>query len=251
MTLKNNSLGINSILIAISTSLISIILHESAHYLIAEYLNLNPELHHNYVRPLIEPSEKQLMLIALAGPTFSLIIGIIILFISIKLIKPSLMKLFLLWFGMNNILNFLGYMLIAPFIKDGDTGRVFNYFKIPFFISIIIAVITFLITKKLFQYLSKEFIYYKNAEIFDKKENQKQLLIYPIIFLIIGVSLLNLPIIVWFSLLPTVFVPMTYLSTLRAYKKLEIIDAEVTINKISIMLLILTTIVIIIFRNLI
>ena len=251
MTLKNNSLEINSILIAISTSLISIILHESAHYLIAEYFNLNPELHHNYVRPLIEPSEKQLMLIALAGPTFSLIIGIIILFISIKLIKPSLMKLFLLWFGMSNILNFLGYMLIAPFIKDGDTGRVFDYFKIPFFISIIIAVITLIKKKKLFQYLSKEFIFYKNAELFDKKENQKQLLIFPIIFLNIRESLLNLPSAVWFSLLPTVFVPMTYLSTLRSYKKTELMDAEVTINNISTSLLILTTITIIIFRNLI
>jgi hypothetical protein len=51
--------------------------------------------------------------------------------------------------------------------------------------------------------------------------------------------------------LPTVFVPMTYLSTIRAYKKIEIIDAELTINKISITLLILTTTVIIIFRNLI
>lgn len=251
MTLKNNSLAINSVLIAISTSLISTILHESAHYFIAEYFNLNPELHHNFVRPLIEPSEKQLMLIALAGPTFSLLIGILILFISIKRIKPSLLKLFLLWFGMSNILNFLGYMLIAPFIKDGDTGRVFNYFKIPFLFSIVIAVITFLITKKVFQYLSKEFIYYKNAAIFDKKENQKQLLIFPIIFLIIGVSLLNLPIAVWFSLLPTIFVPMTYISTLRAYKKIEIIDAEITVNKISITLLILTTVVIIIFRNLI
>jgi len=251
MTLKNNSLGINSTLIAISTSLISNILHESAHYLIAKYFNLNPELHHNYVKTLIEPSDKQLMFIALAGPTFSLIIGIILLFISIKFISPSLKKLFLLWFGMSSILNFLGYMLIAPFIIDGDTGRVFNYFKIPFFISIIIAVITFLISKKLFQYLSKEFIYYKNAEIFDKKENQKQLLIFPIIFLIIGVSLLNFPIAVWFSLLPTVFVPMTYLSTIRTYKKIQIIDAEVTINKISITLLILTTTVIIIFRNLI
>jgi hypothetical protein len=251
MTLKNNSLGINSILIAISTSLISNILHESAHYLIAKYFNLNPELHHNYVKTLIEPSDKQLMFIALAGPTFSLIIGIILLFIAIKFITPSLLKLFLLWFGMSNILNFLGYILIAPFINDGDTGRVFNYIKIPFFLSIIIAVITFLITKKLFQYLSKEFIYYKNAEIFDKKENQKQLLIFPMIFLIIGVSLLNFPIAVWFSLLPTVFVPMTYLSTIRAYKKIEIIDAELTINKISITLLILTTTVIIIFRNLI
>jgi hypothetical protein len=108
-----------------------------------------------------------------------------------------------------------------------------------------------LISKKLFQYLSKEFIYYKNAEIFDKKENQKQLLIFPIIFLIIGVSLLNFPIAVWFSLLPTVFVPMTYLSTIRTYKKIQIIDAEFTINKISLTLLILTTIVIIVFRNLI
>ena len=64
-------------------------------------------------------------------------------------------------------------------------------------------------------------------------------------------SLLNLPIAVWFSLLPTVFVPMTYLSTLRSYKKTELMDAEVTINNISTSLLILTTITIIIFRNLI
>lgn len=251
MTLKNNSLGINSILIAISTSLISTILHESAHYLVAVYFNLNPELHHNYVKPLIEPSEKQLMLIALAGPTFSLIIGLLTLFISIKLIKPSLLKLFLLWLGMNNILNFLGYMLIAPFIKDGDTGKVFNYFNVALPISIIIAIISFIATKKIFQYLSKEFRYYKNAELFDKKENQKQLLIFPIIFLIIVVSLLNLPIVVWFSLLPSLFVPITYLSTLRIYKQMEIIDAEVTINKISIILLIFTTIIIIFFRTLI
>ena len=251
MTLKNISLGINSIFISISTSLISVILHESAHYLVAEYFNLNPELHHNYVKPLIAPSEKQLMQIALAGPFFSLIIGLIFLFISIKFIKPSLLKLFLLWLGMSNILNFLGYMLIAPFIKDGDTGRVFNYFKIPFPISLVIAIFSFIVTKKLFQFLSKEFIYYKNTAIFNKKENQKQLLIFPIIYLIFVVTLLNLPIAVWISLLPTIFVPMSYLSTLRTYKKTEIIDAEVTINKISIILLVLTAIVIITFRNLI
>lgn len=251
MTLKNNYLGINSVLIAISTSLISFILHESAHYLVADYFNLNPELHHNFVKPLIEPSEKQIMLIALAGPTFSVIFGIIILFISIKLTKPSLLKLFLLWFSMSNILMFLGYMLIAPFIKNGDTGLVFSYFKVPFFISIIIAIITFIITKKIFEYLSKEFIYYKNADIFDKKECQKQLFIFPIIFLIVCVSLLNLPIVVWYSLLPTLFIPLTYLSTFKAYRKMEILDAEITINKISISLLFLTAITIIIFRNLI
>ena len=251
MTLKNNYLGINSVLIAISTSLISFILHESAHYLVADYFNLNPELHHNFVKPLIEPSEKQLMLIALAGPTLSVIFGIIILFISIKLTKPSLLKLFLLWFSMSNILMFLGYMLIAPFIKNGDTGLVFSYFKVPFFISIIIAIITFIITKKIFEYLSKEFIYYKNADIFDKKECQKQLFIFPIIFLIVCVSLLNLPIVVWYSLLPTLFIPLTYLSTFKAYRKMEILDAEITINKISISLLFLTAITIIIFRNLI
>jgi hypothetical protein len=226
-------------------------LHESAHYLVADYFNLNPELHHNFVKPLIEPSEKQIMLIALAGPTFSVIFGIIILFISIKLTKPSLLKLFLLWFSMSNILMFLGYMLIAPFIKNGDTGLVFSYFKVPFFISIIIAIITFIITKKIFEYLSKEFIYYKNADIFDKKECQKQLFIFPIIFLIVCVSLLNLPIVVWYSLLPTLFIPLTYLSTFKAYRKMEILDAEITINKISISLLFLTAITIIIFRNLI
>lgn len=251
MKIKNNSLAINSILIAISTFTIAIILHESAHFFIANLFNLNPELHHNYTKTLIKPNEKQLMLIAAAGPLFSLIIGAIILYISIKLIKPSLFKLFTLWLGMNNFIILFGYILTAPFIKNGDTGRVFDYYNIPFYIAIIIALISLLIISKIFTNLSKEFAFYKNNELFNKEENSRQMLLYPLICSILVNTILNLPVHHFISLLPTIFVPLTYISTLRTYKKLDITNSSITINSVSMPLIFFTIINILFFRYLV
>ena len=42
MNFKDKALAINSILIVISTSIIGTILHELAHFLMADYFKLNP-----------------------------------------------------------------------------------------------------------------------------------------------------------------------------------------------------------------
>jgi hypothetical protein len=251
MNLKNHQLTINSILIAISTSIIATILHETAHYFAAKILNLNSELHHNYTKLLSSTNEKELMLIAASGPLFSLLLGIILLYISIKLIKPSLLKLFTLWFGMNNLVVLFGYILIAPFVKNGDTGRVFSYFKIPFFISLLIAITSFYILIKLFKSLSKEFFYYKSTEHFNQIEISKKIFLYPIFFSIVINTILNLPVVNWFSLMPTIFIPLTYLSSMNSYKKLNITNSKITINSISLPLIILTILSILCFRILV
>jgi hypothetical protein len=248
---KQKALAINSILIVISSSIIGTVLHESAHYVTAYYLNLKPEMHHNYVLPLAKGTEQQFAIMAAAGPLFSLIFGIIILFISIKYLKPSLFKLFMTWLGMGSILCLFGYLLIAPFAKEGDTGRVFDYLGVPIYLSIGIAIVSFIFINKVFEKCVNQFVFYKNNAIFDKLESQKQLFIYPIYGSIIIMTLLNLPIITWISLLPTIFMPMTYFATMGEYKKLNVTDANVTVDKVSIPLSILTLLTIFLFRYLV
>jgi len=251
MILKNNSLGINSILIVISTSIIGTILHESAHYVVGFFLNLNPELHHNYVTPRIKGTELQIALMSGAGPFFSFVFGCIILYISIKFIKPSLTKLFMTWLGMGSILGLLGYLLIAPIAKEGDTGRVFAYLGVPTYIAIVIAIASFILIKYLFEKLSSQFIFYKTEDHFDKKETQKQLFIYPIFASMVIMTMLSFPIITWASLLPTIFMPMGYFSTYGKYKRTNNIKPNLIINQVSPSLIVLAILTIIIFRYLV
>jgi hypothetical protein len=249
--MNTKGLALNSILIVISTSIIGTILHESAHYLVGILLNLNPELHHNYVRPLTKGTELQIVLMAGAGPLFSLVFGCLILYISINFIKPSLIKLFMTWLGMGSVLGLLGYLLIAPFAKDGDTGRIFSYLGVPTFISIVIAIASFIFISYLFRKWSSQFIFYKTEDHFDKKETQKQLFIYPIFASMVIMTFLSFPITAWVSLLPTIFMPMTYFSTYRKYKRMDNINPDLTINKVSSVLVVLTILTIIIFRYLV
>ncbi len=251
MILKNKYLGVNSVLIVLSSSIISTMLHEFGHYVVGLYLNLNPELHHNYVIPLTEGSLKSQIAMAAAGPFCSLLIGIIALYVSIKSIKPSLLKLFFLWLGMQNLLMFLGYMIIAPIAKDGDTGKVFDYLGVPMIVSISLAILFFILINFLFSKYSNQFIFYKNEELFRVQENSKQLFLWPILSSIVIMTLLNFPIYSWVSLLPTVFMPMTYISTMEKYKKLKFINDQVIVSSLSIPLVILTIISILFFRFLV
>jgi hypothetical protein len=62
---------------------------------------------------LLQGTELQIVLMAGAGPLFSLVFGCLILYISINFIKPSLIKLFMTWLGMGGVLGLLGYLLIS------------------------------------------------------------------------------------------------------------------------------------------
>lgn len=251
MDIKSNALAINSLLILIATAFINTIVHECAHYLTALYFNLEPVLHHNYVETFIEGTARHQMIESAAGPLFSLIFGTVVLLVSIKLIKPSLLKLFLLWLGMGGILVFMGYILIAPIAKEGDTGKVFDYFGFPIYLSVALAILSFIVINMVFARLAPQFKYYKNALAFDQRTNAKQLFIYPIFGSIIIGTLLNLPVVIWVSLLPTIFMPMAYFSIMGGYYKLKITDAPVQVDKISISLVIVTLLTVVTFRLLV
>jgi hypothetical protein len=64
-------------------------------------------------------------------------------------------------------------------------------------------------------------------------------------------TLLNLPVFIWVSSLPTIFMPMSFFSTMGEYKKLSIYDAELVVNKISPWLIAVTVITVGVFRYLV
>jgi hypothetical protein len=246
----NKALAINSILILISTPIINTILHELGHYIVASCFRLEPELHHNYVITHLSGTEKQQMLRAAAGPLFSLVFGILATYISIKCIKPSLLKLFTLWMGAGSLLMFMGYMMIAPIAKQGDTGKVFDYFGLPFYLSVIIAAISIFLITYIFGRLAKYFSYYKQDIEFNQHENKKQLFVYPITCSILAMTILSFPIMTPVSLLPAIFMPMAYFSIMGAYRRMSITDAPVPINRISIPLVLITVFCVTLFRYL-
>lgn len=251
MKIKSHALAINSTFILVSTSIINTIGHELAHYITRLYFHLKPELHHNYVQSSVNGTPLQEMLSAAAGPLFSLVFGMIILWIAIKYISPSLLKLFMLWLGLGSILAFMGYILIAPIAKAGDTGKVFDYFGFPLSLSIGLAIVSFMVIYIVFVRLASQFVHYKGQQVFDQRANAKQLFIYPIFATIILGTLVSLPVVIWISLLPTIFMPMAYFSIMGAYYRLKIADAPVLVDKISIALLIVTFLVVITFRLLV
>ncbi len=251
MNLKNVSLAINSILIIVSTTIIGTILHELAHYFAALHYNLQPHLHNNYVHNLVAGTQLQEVLVAAAGPLFSLIFGITVSLVSIKYIKPSLLKMFLLWLGMGCLLVFFGYIFIAPVAKSGDTGKIFAFLSVPFYLSVILSVSSFIFMNWLISMFAYQFVFYKNEETFYSKKNTRQLFLYPILLSIVIMTLLNLPTKSMISLSAVLFLPMTYFSAMGKYKRLSIANADIVINKISPLLVITTILLIIVFRILV
>ena len=251
MNLKNNSLLINSILIIVSTTIIGTILHELAHYFTALHFNMQPHLHHNYVHNDVVGTPQQEVLMVAAGPMFSLLFGIVVSLFSIKYIKPSLLKMFLLWLGMGCLLVFFGYIFIAPVAKNGDTGKIFEYFAVPMYLTVILSIASFIFMNWLISMFAYQFVFYKNEETFSLKKNIRQLFLYPILLSIVIMTLLNLPTKSFISLSAVLFLPMTYFSAMGKYKSLKITDANLVINKVPVVLVITTILLIAIFRYLI
>lgn len=249
--MKQKALAINGVLIVILTAIINTVLHEAAHFVAANLLHVPAVLHHNYVQTADDTPERPGIIIAAAGPLFSLFFGLIVSAVSIHLIRPGLLKLFTLWLGMGGLLTFFGYLLIAPIATNGDTGRVFNYLGIPIYVSIAIAVGAFVYINKMFGAFARYFVYYSPSFDFDKLDTSRQLFLYPIYGSIIIVTLLSLPVITWVSLLPTIFMPMTFFGTMGAYRRMTFSTPTVIIDKVSTWLVILTLVSVAVFRYLV
>jgi len=138
---QKNNIIINSVILYVIAFLLTTILHELAHTLAGLLCSSQPVLHHNYVDHLSTNhlSVWQQVLIALSGPIMSLIQGLVAGLVYFKSTKRRALELFVLWFSILGMLNFLGYLMTGPLFQNGDIGKTLMLLNTPLWIQIFIA----------------------------------------------------------------------------------------------------------------
>lgn len=149
----NKSFLINSSVAFILAGMLTITLHEMAHFITALLLGDNAKIFPPYVQTSNGISLHSHIIVASAGPIFSLISGLLI----IRLLSnkgQGFMRLFWTWLGFLSAQTGFGYFLIAPLAKAGDTGFVLSSLKSPWpiyaFVCAVGAIGTYLFLPRLF-----------------------------------------------------------------------------------------------------
>lgn len=190
---------INSSLLFISASLIQMTIHELGHMLAGLYYHSKDvSLYHNYVKHDISMlSIPQKIVIAAAGPIIGLCMGIFFHVLCLLNKTRGNIHLFHCYMAAFGYIDFFGYLMVAPFFRNGDTGFIFTSLGFSFWLEIIIAVLgagfCFIALKK----LSASFIELATNAIIDSAEYRRKfanaLIQTPMYIGIIGTTLLNLP----------------------------------------------------------
>lgn len=126
------ALAFNAVCLYILAYLLTIVLHEGAHAAMALALGDHPVLYSTSVRTTLPSlTTTDHVLIAAAGPVFSLGQGLVLLG-WLRARQPTgvagLLVLLLAAFG---LMNFLGYVLIAPVVAGGDSGQIVARLHVP------------------------------------------------------------------------------------------------------------------------
>lgn len=110
--------------------LLTVLLHETAHALMALAVGTHPVLYSSYVDNPPVTAERQ-VLIALAGPGFSLAQGLALLAGARRGRGTGPGALFGLFLGVFGLINFLGYVMTGPFVPYGDIGQAEKTLNVP------------------------------------------------------------------------------------------------------------------------
>jgi MFS family permease len=142
--------GQRRLLVASTTALVlaatvTVTLHELAHAVAGLALGLVPTLHSNVVSYEPEPTDAQAVVTAAAGPLFSLALGLVV-HLTTRLAGRGTGRLFWMWAGLLPLQNFAGYLVIAPFARAGDTGRVLALLDAPTVVYVVAFVVGVVLT---------------------------------------------------------------------------------------------------------
>jgi len=182
---------INSTLFFISAFIITTFIHEFGHYISYSIFGANPTLYHNFVQTHDQTLSLHVRIIsALAGPTISLLQGIIFGILVSSGRKNTVSHLFFLWLSLLGYVNFFGYLIMTPLSTVGDTGKVAELLRISYAIRIAIAVVGFAVLIWLILKIGKNFSNFIPVRL-DAKKRAKY--VYNIMFfpIMIG-SVLNM-----------------------------------------------------------
>lgn len=247
---------LNSALALSSAFIFTIVLHELAHYATALIMGYEAIIFHNRVVYEMLTSPEDELGIAAAGPVFSLVQGMLA-FHLVKRFPPNGFSLWLLWMGIAGILTFMGYLMIAPFIPVGDTGKVFSILGVPHMIQLGLAI---------FAAIALTIIFISSARLFepfvgedlegDKRKKARwarNMIMFPLFIGLILVTLLQFPLTHFISLLGTIFPPFSIMVIFGAFmvRKLSFSSFQTTSKihlHVSVFLVVLTVLGIVLNR---
>jgi hypothetical protein len=125
-------LACTATLLYIAAYLLTIVLHELAHATMALALGDHPVLYNTSVQNTNpQLSNAAHVLIAAAGPVFSLLQGVALLPLLRRSRGAGAGSLFWLYMSVFGLINFFGYLLIAPLVAGGDTGQIVARLHVP------------------------------------------------------------------------------------------------------------------------
>ncbi|MEP6793285.1 MAG: hypothetical protein ABJB16_03090 [Saprospiraceae bacterium] len=212
--MNKRNIIINSALLFSIAFLWQMTLHELGHFTAAILLHAKDvTLYHNYANyNSTGLSMSSMLIIVSAGPLFSLFIGALFHFLCSKYKKRNSFFLFLLYMSSFGYICFCGYLMIAPFFQNGDTGFVFHQLGFPIWLVFVFAGLGVAFVLMIGKWLGKYFAEMATAEIMNDKEQQNKfadvLIKYPLFIGVVITTLLNLPVVAFLSLLYPLGNPM-------------------------------------------
>ena len=111
-------------------AIVNSFVHELAHATAGLAQGLTPTISPFSVSYTPDGSTDQQIVTASAGPLFSLALGLILIAVS-RNWGRGIVRLFWLWLTFMALMNFVGYLMIAPVAQVGDTGKVLKLLDAP------------------------------------------------------------------------------------------------------------------------
>jgi hypothetical protein len=139
-------LTFNAICLYIAAYLLTVMLHEVGHATMSWVLGGQPILYNTSVQNANKAlSDMARVQIAAAGPVLSLLQGALLLAVVRRCRMEGTWGLFWLYMGVFGMVNFLGYVMIAPLVTGGDTGQIVALLHVPAWVQWPTAVLALLL----------------------------------------------------------------------------------------------------------
>lgn len=122
-------------------AIINSAVHEGAHAAAALGFGARPTLGPfsvDYDESALDPGAQ--IVIALAGPVFSLVMGLVVMVIG-RNWGRGFGRLFWMWLPFMGVMNFVGYCVIAPVAQVGDTGKALNLLGAPGWVFVVVCLV--------------------------------------------------------------------------------------------------------------
>ena len=133
---SNQHILVNSVVAFVLAGMVATTLHELSHLTAGLLLGHPGRLYVSAVDTSGLVSTNHLIIIALTGPLFSLVFGILFIFMA-RNWGQGFGRLFWLWLGFLSAQIGFGYFIISPFASMGDTGKALSLLHAPALIYII------------------------------------------------------------------------------------------------------------------